>query len=136
MNAKRFRKLETLRSRWKLVRRYGSADAEVGIIGWGSSKGAIKEAVLRAEAEGLKVAGLVPQLLYPLPYREFDAFLRPLRKVVIVEMSYSAQFQKYLRANYDLPDDVVLLKRSGGRPFSVEEIYAKIGQEVSSGVCC
>lgn len=136
MNAKRFRKLETLRGQWKLVRRYGPSDAEVGVIGWGSSKGAIKEAVLRAEAEGLKVAGLVPQLLYPLPYREFDAFLKPLRKVVIVEMSYSAQFQKYLRANYDLPDDIVLLKRSGGRPFDVEEIYEKIEQEVSSGVCC
>ncbi|MBI4830339.1 MAG: 2-oxoacid:acceptor oxidoreductase subunit alpha [Candidatus Lindowbacteria bacterium] len=134
MNAKRFRKLETLRCEWKFVRRYGPPDAEVGVIGWGSTKGAIKEAVLRADAEGLKVAGLVPQLIYPLPYEDLDSFLQPLKKVIVVEMSYSAQFLKYLRANFRLPDDVALLKRSGGRPFSVEEIYEKIEQEVSSHV--
>lgn len=130
MNAKRFRKLEMLRRRWKHVRRYGPVDAEVGVIGWGSSKGAIKEAVRRAEANGLRVAGLVPQLIYPLPYQDFDAFLKPLKKVIVVEMSYSGQFLKYLRANYRLPDDVVLIKRSGGSPFTVEEIYGKIEQEV------
>jgi 2-oxoglutarate ferredoxin oxidoreductase subunit alpha len=136
MNAKRFRKLQALRRDWKYTRRYGSPDAEVGIIGWGSSKGAIKEAVMKAQRQGLRVAGLVPQLIYPLPYEDLDSFLEPLKKVVVVEMSYSAQFLKYLRATFHLPDDVTLLKRSGGRPFSVEEIYEKIACEVSSGVCC
>ncbi len=134
MNDKRFRKLETLKRKWKFVRRYGAPSAEVGVIGWGSTKGAIKEAVLRAEAEGLKVAGLVPQLLYPLPYQDFEAFLKPLKKVIVVEMSYSAQFLKYLKSNYQLPDDVVLLNRSGGTPFSADEIYRKISQEVLAGV--
>jgi 2-oxoglutarate ferredoxin oxidoreductase subunit alpha len=134
MNAKRFRKLEALRRRWRHVRRYGPNDAEVGVIGWGSSKGAIKEAVLRAEANGLKAAGLVPQLLYPLPYQSIESFLKPLKKVIVVEMSYSAQFLKYLRANYRLPHDVALIKRSGGIPFTVEEIYKRIEQEVASGV--
>ncbi len=136
MNAKRFRKLDALKSQWKHSRRYGSPEAEIGVIGWGSSKGAIKEAVLRAQAEGVSVAGLVPQLLYPLPYKEFGEYLRPLRKLIVVEMSYSAQFLKYLRANYDLPTDVVLLKRSGGRPFTVSEIYEKIKEEVTTSVCC
>lgn len=134
MNAKRFRKLEALRRDWKYTRRYGPPDAEIGIIGWGSTKGAIKEAVQWAEAEGRRVTGLVPQLIYPLPYQDMDSFLKPLKKVVVVEMSYSAQFLKYLRANFKLPDDVVLLKRSGGRPFTAEEVYEKIESEVSSGV--
>jgi len=134
MNAKRFRKLETLRRRWPYVRRYGSSGAEVGVIGWGSSKGAIKEAILRAEEHGIKVAGLVPQLIYPPAYEDFEAFLKPLKKVIVVEMSYSAQFLKYLKSSYRLPDDVVLLKRSGGIPFTVEEIYRKIEQEVTGGV--
>ncbi len=134
MNSKRFRKLELLRRRWKHVRRYGPEGARVGVIGWGSSKGAIKEAVLRAEENGIEVAGLVPQLLYPLPYGDFERFLKPLKKVIVVEMSYSAQFLKYLRANYRLPEDVVLIKRSGGSPFSVEEIYKKIEQEVKAVV--
>jgi 2-oxoglutarate ferredoxin oxidoreductase subunit alpha len=134
MTAKRFRKLEALRRDWKFTRRYGPPDADIGIIGWGSTKGAIKEAVQRAEAAGLRVTGLVPQLIYPLPYEDMDSFLKPLRKVVVVEMSYSAQFLKYLRGTFKLPDEVVLLKRSGGRPFTVEEIYEKIECEVSSSV--
>jgi len=136
MNAKRFRKLEALRRDWKFTRRYGPPDSEIGIIGWGSTKGAIKEAVLRAQANGLKVAGMVPQLIYPLPYEDLDSFLRPLKKVIVVEMSYSAQFLKYLRGTFQLPDDVELLKRSGGRPFSAGEIYEKIEQGALSGVCC
>ena len=136
MNAKRFRKLEALRRDWKFTRRYGPPDSEIGIIGWGSTKGAIKEAVLRAQANGLKVAGMVPQLIYPMPYEDLDSFLRPLKKVIVVEMSYSAQFLKYLRGTFRLPDDVELLKRSGGRPFSAGEIYEKIEQGALSGVCC
>jgi len=135
MSEKRFRKLDPLRREWGFTRRYGPPDAEIGIIGWGSTKGAIKEAVLRAEAEGLSIAGLVPKLIYPLPYQDLDLFLKPLKKVLVVEMSYSAQFLKYLRANFRLPDDVSLLKRSGGRPFDVEEILDKIRREVISGVC-
>jgi len=133
MNAKRFRKLEAVRHRRKFVRRYGSPDAEVGVIGWGSSKGVIKEAVLTAEAEGVNVSGIVPQLLYPLPLEELQAALEPLRKLIVVEMSYSGQFLKHLRAHLELPDEVVSLNRSGGKPFAVNEILERIEQEV--GYC-
>jgi len=126
MNEKRFKKYTEIRTDLKFIRRYGPYDAEVGIIGWGSSKGVIKEAVINANEQGYKIAALIPQVLYPLPYKQFDQFLAPLKKIIVAELSYSGQFYKYLRGHFDLPKDTVLLKRSGAKPFTVNEIYKTI----------
>jgi biopolymer transport protein ExbB len=58
-NAKRYRKLRTVRDNYSYYRRYGAEKAEVGVLCWGSSKGPVKEAVLRAQARGEKVAAFV-----------------------------------------------------------------------------
>ncbi|MFC1726666.1 hypothetical protein ACFL4T_13670, partial [candidate division KSB1 bacterium] len=126
MTEKRFKKYNDIRTDLKFIRRYGPDDAEIGVIGWGSSKGAIKEAVLRANDEGYKVSALIPQILYPLPYQQFDEFLKPLKKIIVVELSYSGQFYKYLRSHFNIPEDTFLLKRSGAKPFSVTEISSVI----------
>ena len=61
MNAKRYRKLKPIRDKYQRARRYGPAKADLGIVCWGSSKGAVKEAVLMAEARGEKVAAFIPR---------------------------------------------------------------------------
>jgi pyruvate/2-oxoacid:ferredoxin oxidoreductase alpha subunit len=127
MNAKRYRKLWPIRDAYAFHRRYGPPDADVGILCWGSSKGAVKEAVLSANARGEKVAAFVPQVLYPFPKRQFQAFLAGLKKVLVVEISYSAQFYKYLRTFLDLSAGRTrVYKRSGGKNLSVAEVDAEI----------
>jgi 2-oxoglutarate ferredoxin oxidoreductase subunit alpha len=127
MNAKRYRKLRPIRDAYSFHRRYGPADAEVGILCWGSSKGAVKEAVLAANARGEKVAAFVPQVLYPFPKKAFQEFLAPLKQVLVVELSYAAQFYKYLRTFLSLPDGRThLYKRSGGKNLTVTEVDEQI----------
>ncbi len=127
MNEKRYRKLKAIAERYRYVRRYGASEPEVGILAWGSSKGAIKEAVAKANAKGRKVAAFIPELLYPFPKHELEAFLKPLKKVVIIELSYAAQFYKYLKTFLDLPEErVILKKRSGGAFLGVSEVEAAI----------
>lgn len=127
MNAKRYRKLWPIREQYQFHRRYGPEDAEVGILCWGSSKGAVKEAVQRANARGEKVAAFVPQVLYPFPKKPFEAFLAGLKKVLVVEISYSAQFYKYLRTFLDLPQERTrVFKRSGGKNLTVSEVDEQI----------
>jgi len=127
MNEKRFRKLRPIRDEYHFVRRYGPEDAEVGVLCWGSSKGAVKEAVLRANARGEKVAALVPQVLFPFPRKEFDDFVSSVGELVVIELSYSAQFYKYLRTFIDLPEDRLhLFKRSGGKNLAVGEVEEEI----------
>ena len=58
------------------------------IIGWGSTRGSIEEAVTRARAEGLKVGSMHLRFLQPLPPGIKDAMLR-FKKVMTVEANWS-----------------------------------------------
>jgi 2-oxoglutarate ferredoxin oxidoreductase subunit alpha len=127
MNAKRYRKLTPVRDKYSIFKRYGSEQADVGIICWGSAKGPVKEAVQRANGRGEKVSAFVPQLLYPFPAREFRDYLKSVREVIVAELSYSAQFYKYLRTFLQLPEGhTYVFKRSGGKNLTVVEVENKI----------
>ena len=127
MNAKRFRKLWPIRERYHTCWRYGPERAEVGVLCWGSSKGAVREAVAAANARGDKVAAFVPQVLYPFPKKDFEQFLASVDSLLVVELSYTAQFYKYLRTFLDLPEGRTrVYKRSGGKDLTMEEVFGEI----------
>jgi len=121
--SKRYRKYKYITDKYSFVREYGDPTAEVGIMGWGSSKGVIKEAVARLEADGYKVGAMIPQLLHPFPFEVFNKFLAGKKKLVVAEMSYRGQFLQFIRSRCDIRAEVIHYARSGGKPFSVREIY-------------
>ena len=123
MTAKRWRKLELAKLDSVKPVRFGAADALIGIIGWGSTEGAVREAVSKANEEGLKVAALYPKLLNPLHTDIIEDFVRPLKKIVVVESNYSGQFAAMLKANGIDAEQFTLCE---GRPFKVSEILKKI----------
>ncbi len=133
MNKKRYRKLRHVRNRYCFHRQYGSEKADVGILCWGSSKGPVKEAVLNAVARGEKVSAFVPQVLYPFPYHEFEEYLKTVKNVIVVELSFSAQFYKYLKTFLDLPENTFVFKRSGGKNLTVSEIEGRIKKAIEMG---
>lgn len=67
---------------------YGDPKGELLIVGWGSTRGAIEEAVDRARDEGLSVSSLHITFLSPLPPGLTEIFAR-FRKVITVEINYS-----------------------------------------------
>ena len=134
MNAKRYRKLRQVRDKYSFFRTYGPENADLGIVCWGSAKGPVKEAVLRANGRGEKVSAFVPQMLYPFPNHDFRHYLRGVRDIIIFELSYSAQFYKYLRTFEDLPDGhTFLFKRSGGKNLTVGEVEDKVQKVLEIG---
>lgn len=133
MNAKRYRKLRDVRDHYNEYRQYGTERADVGILCWGSAKGPVKEAVHNAVARGLKVSAFVPQVLYPFPRREFEEYLKTVRDVVVIELSYSAQFYKYLKTFLDLPSNTFVYKRSGGKNLTVAEVEERISRALELG---
>jgi len=134
MNAKRYRKLRAVRAKYSFYRRYGAEKADVGIICWGSSKGPVKEAVQKATARGERVSAFVPQLLYPFPYHEFNEYLKTVDNVIVMELSYSAQFYKYLQTFLNLPEArTFVYKRSGGKNLTVGEVEDKIKKVLEMG---
>ena len=127
MNAKRYRKMWPIRDRYHFFRRYGPEKADLGILCWGSSKGPVQQAVIEANERGRKVAAFVPQVLYPFPKREFEQFVASVDELLVVELSYTAQFYKYLRTFLDLPEGRThVFKRSGGKDLAVAEVTREI----------
>lgn len=84
----RSRKLAVLQSLLQPPPVYGDATGDLLVVGWGSTKGAIEEAVDRARAGGLKVSSLHLRFLSPLEPGLREIF-RGFRKVMTVEINYS-----------------------------------------------
>ena len=66
----------------------GPDSGDLLVVGWGSTKGAIEEAVERARAEGLKVSSLHLRFLSPMEPGLKEIFSR-FQKVMTVEINYS-----------------------------------------------
>jgi 2-oxoglutarate/2-oxoacid ferredoxin oxidoreductase subunit alpha len=111
--------------------RYGDPKAQVGVIGWGASEGAIREAVERAVAKGYKVASLHPRILNPLPQARIREFAASVKRVLVPEVNYQGQFAHHLAASLGISP--VRFNKIGGLPFTSAEILGKI-EEVASHV--
>jgi 2-oxoglutarate ferredoxin oxidoreductase subunit alpha len=133
MNAKRYRKLDAIAKKYRLFRRYGAKKADVGILCWGSTTGAVREAIDRLTADGIKVAAFVPRLLVPLPVAEIEAFIADCKEIVVTELSFSKQFHQYLRSLVDLPRAKThVFARSGGKALGVNEIIDQVRSVVAA----
>ncbi len=84
----RSRKLAVLQSTLKPPEVYGDDSGDLLVVGWGSTKGAIEEAVDRAREEGLKVSSLHLTFLSPMEPGLKEIFHR-FKKVMTVEINYS-----------------------------------------------
>jgi len=87
-SAMRSRKLAVLQSLLAPPVVYGDAEGDLLIVGWGSTKGAIEEAVDRAHREGIRVSSVHLRFLSPLEPGLKELFGR-FKKVCAVEINYS-----------------------------------------------
>lgn len=101
-------------------------DGDLAVIVWGALTGAVREAISRAHAEGVKVKLIAPRLLWPIRPERFAAALKGIERALVVEQTHSAQFHRYLRAHYELPADTRTLHRPGPLPIGVGEIHRAI----------
>ncbi len=84
----RSRKLAVLQQTLETPAVNGDESGDLLVVGWGSTRGAIEEAVERARAEGLAVSSLHLGFLSPLPPGLKEIFQR-FARVMTVEINYS-----------------------------------------------
>jgi 2-oxoglutarate/2-oxoacid ferredoxin oxidoreductase subunit alpha len=84
----RSRKLAVLQQALQPPAVHGDDDGDLLVVGWGSTRGAIEEAVDRARAEGLRVSSLHLRFLSPMEPGLKEIFRR-FRRVMTVEINYS-----------------------------------------------
>ena len=124
MHEKRWQKLTPLRDRDDLVKVVGREESRRGIVAFGSSAQFVLETLEELQLND-EVKVCIPELIHPLPDR-LATFVGSLEKLLVVEMSYSAQLYHYLRSQIDLPSDTEAYARAGGRAFSRKELSVPI----------
>ena len=103
---------------------HGSPDGDLLVLGWGSTKGAIEEAVERSrQMTGVRVGSVVLRHVWPLP-ADLGDVLDHFDRVLMPELN-NGQLIRVLRDQY--PNrDFTPLNKIQGRPFRAEEIVEEI----------
>ncbi|OHA56499.1 MAG: hypothetical protein A2588_00645 [Candidatus Veblenbacteria bacterium RIFOXYD1_FULL_43_11] len=115
---KRMKKLQALRSEiQEPVKLYGPKEAEVTLVGWGSTKGPILEAMKKSK----NINFLQIRCLEPFPVKEVDTVLRQAKRRVLIENNYSGQLGGLIRERTGIDITDKFLKYDG-RPINPEEI--------------
>ena len=104
----------------------GPESGKLAVVGWGSTWGAINQAVRRANASGLEVAHIHVRHIWPLP-ENLGELLGGYEKILVPEMN-DGQFVAVLRARYLVPAEG--LNQISGLPFKVSDLEAAIRARV------
>ncbi|WP_299950511.1 2-oxoacid:acceptor oxidoreductase subunit alpha [uncultured Modestobacter sp.] len=99
-----------------------AGDAEVLLLGWGSTYGPIGAAARRLRAAGHTVAQAHLRHLNPLPANT-EAVLRSYRQVIVPEMNLG-QLAFLLQGRYCIP--LVSVTKVAGLPFGAEELFDRL----------
>ncbi|HXG94345.1 MAG TPA: 2-oxoacid:acceptor oxidoreductase subunit alpha [Blastocatellia bacterium] len=122
---KRMRKLDALLRDLQPPVLEGVPDADVTLIGWGSTKGVIREAIDALALEGIRANQLQIKYLYPFHSKEVSEILSQSRKTICVEGNYTGQFARHLRAETGITVDHLILKYDC-EPFEPHHIVEQV----------
>jgi 2-oxoglutarate ferredoxin oxidoreductase subunit alpha len=100
----------------------GDDHGAVAVVGWGSTFGAIHQAVRAAREDGRNVSHIHVRYLNPFP-RNLGDLLKRFDRVVVPEMN-AGQLVNLLRAAYLVPAEG--LSKVQGKPFKVSDILEAI----------
>ena len=125
MAGKRWRKFHNIVEDLRGPTIYGPEGAKTTLMGWGSSYGAMREAVDTLNARGVRTNLLHFVDIWPFPEAKATPLIEAARELVAVEGNQSGQFAHLVRAvTGRRPDKLVL--RWDGRPLSSEYIIQRL----------
>jgi len=101
---------------------HGDESADTLVLGWGSTYGAITQAVNRLNAKGVKVASAHFVHLNPFPDNTLE-IVSKYKKVIIPELN-TGQLLKLIRENFLV--DARGINKVAGVPFTAQELVDKI----------
>jgi 2-oxoglutarate ferredoxin oxidoreductase subunit alpha len=108
----------------------GPSDADVTLIGWGSTQGVIQEAREILAEEGIRANQLQIRWMVPLHGEAIVEILGHARRTIIIENNYSGQFARYLRSETSfVPDGYI--RKYDGEPFMPHHIVAAVKEQLA-----
>ncbi len=130
MQTKRWAKLEPLKNGLVRHELYGDEQPEIAVIGFGSTYGAVREAVALAKAEGASVGAFYPRVLGPFPADQVAHFAAKATRVVVPEVNFTGQLARLVRGECGL--QVESHAKCDGLPFTADDVLDVIMERVPS----
>jgi len=108
----------------------GPREADVTLIGWGSTQGVIQEAIEILSDAGITANHLQIRWLVPLHGEAIVDLLRSSHRTIIVENNFSGQFARYLRSETSFVADGHIRKYDG-EPFMPHHIVEAVKEQLA-----
>ena len=138
MTAKRRKKLQALAATLPTPKVYGPPEGNVLLVGWGSTRGPIQEAVDRARAAGDSVSALHLKHLNPLP-PGLENIFSGFNTIRVVEMNdegiynFGGQLAALLRARFCNPA-IRGINKTDGLTWKVKDILDRAKANLAAGM--
>jgi 2-oxoglutarate ferredoxin oxidoreductase subunit alpha len=129
MVLKRMKKLDGMKKEMASPDIYPSEKAEIVLVGWGSTYGAMKEAAEVLNAEGFATQMVHFSEVFPFPSKDFLRNIGDHSRVFAVEQNYTGQFGDLFSFETGLTVFHKILKYDG-RPFSPREIVTQVKERM------
>lgn len=128
-HAIRNKKLHWVSRALKKPEMFGKEEGQLLVVGWGSSRGVLEEAITLCAQQGLPVSGMHFKVVYPLPDLLKELFLK-FQRVETVEVAYGdsmkpAPLASLLRIHTGLPIGS-LISSPTGCPIRAGDIVRKV----------
>ncbi len=130
MMEKRMRKVAGIEASVPPPELQGPADADVTLIGWGSTAGVIEEARELLADQGISSNQLQIRWLVPLHGDAIVEILKRSKHTIIVENNFSGQFARYLRSETSfVPTGNI--RKYDGEPFMPHHIVEAVKEQLA-----
>ncbi|MBU8729224.1 2-oxoacid:acceptor oxidoreductase subunit alpha [Cytobacillus oceanisediminis] len=122
---KRFRKIENIKFNTPVHKHAPHEEADLLIVGFNSTRGAIEESMSRLEQDGIKVNHAQVRLIHPFPTDELLPLVKSAKKIAVVENNATGQLANIMKMNVGHAEKVHKLLKYDGNPFLPHEIHTK-----------
>ena len=127
---KRFRKLQHLRFDNPVHVNAPHEEADVLLVGFNSTRGALEEVQDALNAEGIKTNHAQVRLVFPFPADEMSALVDKAKKVIVVENNATGQLANIMKMSIGGHNKIRNVLKYDGTPFLPRELTNLVKEEI------
>jgi 2-oxoglutarate ferredoxin oxidoreductase subunit alpha len=135
MMEKRMRKIDNMLKELPAPKLEGAKDAELTLVGWGSTYGVIREAAELLTASGVKTNYLIIKYIAPFHAKEVGEILSKCKKKISVELNFTSQMARHIKAETGISMDGHVT-RYDGEPFEPNYVVDAIKDILGAKKAC
>ena len=130
MVEKRARKFKNIVDQIEAPKIEGPEDAEVTLIGWGSTYSVIQDAMELLKEQGVTINHLSIKWIVPFHADAVNSIISRAKRTIIVENNYSGQFFRFLRSETGFTPDGHIRKYDG-EPFMPHHVVDGVLEQLA-----